>query len=117
MDAADLKEIEQLRSLPVSGLREKYRNVFEEDSRSNHKDYLYRRIAWRLAAERTGGGVGRELRGRSSRRRPTRPSASPTRPSTTVYRVAAFRAHARRGASRKPDPTSDTPPPLARPWA
>ena len=47
MDAAVLKEIEQLRSLPVSGLREKYREVFVEDSRSNHKDYLYRRIAWR----------------------------------------------------------------------
>ncbi len=36
MDAAVLKEIEQLRSLPVSGLREKYREVFGEDSRSNH---------------------------------------------------------------------------------
>jgi hypothetical protein len=31
MDAAVLKEIEQLRSLPVSGLREKSREVFGED--------------------------------------------------------------------------------------
>ena len=54
MDAAVLKEIEQLRSLPVSGLREKYREVFGEDSRSNHKDYLYRRIAWRLQASAEG---------------------------------------------------------------
>lgn len=54
MDAAALKEIEQLRGLAVSGLREKYREVFGEDSRSNHKDYLYRRIAWRLQANAEG---------------------------------------------------------------
>ncbi len=54
MDTAVLREIEQLRSLPVSGLREKYREVFGEDSRSNHKDYLYRRIAWRLQANAEG---------------------------------------------------------------
>lgn len=50
MDATVVKEIEALRRLTVSGLREKYREVFGEESRSNHKDYLYRRIAWRLQA-------------------------------------------------------------------
>ncbi len=54
MDAAVLKEIEQLRGLTVNGLREKYREVFGEDSRSNHKDYLFRRIAWRLQANAEG---------------------------------------------------------------
>jgi len=54
MDAAVLKEIEQLRSLTVNGLREKYREVFGEDSRSGNKDYLYRRIAWRLQANAEG---------------------------------------------------------------
>ena len=54
MNATLLKEIEQLRSLTVSGLREKYRDVFGEDSRSGNKDYLFRRIAWRLQANAEG---------------------------------------------------------------
>jgi hypothetical protein len=54
MDATVLKEIEQLRSLTVIGLRERYREVFGEDSRSGNKDYLFRRIAWRLQANAEG---------------------------------------------------------------
>jgi Protein of unknown function (DUF2924) len=54
MDAKVLTQIEQLRSLTVSGLRAKYRDVFGEDSRSGNKDYLYRRIAWRLQANAEG---------------------------------------------------------------
>jgi hypothetical protein len=54
MRAAVLKDIEQLRRLSVGGLRARYREVFGEDSRSNHKDYLFRRIAWRLQAEAEG---------------------------------------------------------------
>jgi hypothetical protein len=54
MDATVLKEIEQLRSLTVNGLREKYREVFGEDSRSGNRDHLYRRIAWRLQANAEG---------------------------------------------------------------
>jgi hypothetical protein len=54
MDAAVLKEIEQLRGLTVAGLREKYREVFGEDTRSGNKDYLFRRIAWRLQANAEG---------------------------------------------------------------
>lgn len=54
MDSMVLKEIEQLRKLTVNGLREKYREVLGEDSRSGNKDYLYRRIAWRLQADAEG---------------------------------------------------------------
>jgi hypothetical protein len=36
-------------------LRDKYREVFGEESRSNHKDFLFRRIAWRLQANAEGG--------------------------------------------------------------
>jgi hypothetical protein len=50
MNASVLKEIEGLRRLTVGGLRDKYREVFGEESRSNHKDFLFRRIAWRLQA-------------------------------------------------------------------
>jgi len=55
MKAAVLKEMESLRRLTVGGLREKYREVFGEESRSNHKDFLFRRIAWRLQANAEGG--------------------------------------------------------------
>jgi hypothetical protein len=55
MNASVLKEIEGLRRLTVGGLREKYREVFGEESRSNHKDFLFRRIAWRLQANAEGG--------------------------------------------------------------
>lgn len=54
MEALVLREIEQLRSLTVNGLRERYREVFGEDSRSGNKDYLFRRIAWRLQANAEG---------------------------------------------------------------
>ena len=54
MNAAVLKEIEQLRKLTVGGLRTKYKEVFGENSRSNHKDFLFRRIAWRLQAQAEG---------------------------------------------------------------
>src|SRR5689334_4840460 len=55
MNASVLKEIEGLRRLTVGGLREKYREVFGEESRSHHKDFLYRRIAWRIQALAEGG--------------------------------------------------------------
>jgi hypothetical protein len=50
MEAAVLKEVEALRRLSVTGLRQKYLDVFGEESRSHHKDFLFRRIAWRLQA-------------------------------------------------------------------
>ena len=45
MNAAVMKEIEKLRRLTVGGLRQKYKDVFGEESRSNHKDFLLRQIA------------------------------------------------------------------------
>jgi hypothetical protein len=41
--------------MTVGGLRQKYREVFGEEFRSNHKDFLFRRIAWRLQANAVGG--------------------------------------------------------------
>jgi hypothetical protein len=45
MKAAVLKKVENLRRLSVTGLRQKYVEVFGEESRSHHKDVLFRRIA------------------------------------------------------------------------
>ena len=49
------EEIEGLRSLTTAQLKEKYREVFGEQSRSNHKQFLFRRIAWRIQANAWGG--------------------------------------------------------------
>ena len=44
------EEIEALRHMTVGQLKDKYRDVFGESSRSNHKQFLFRRIAWRMQA-------------------------------------------------------------------
>ena len=43
-------EIENLRRASLAGLRAKYREVFQEETRSRHREHLFRRIAWRLQA-------------------------------------------------------------------
>jgi hypothetical protein len=49
------QQIEELRLMTVGQLREKYRELFGEESRSNHKQFLFRRIAWRIQALAEGG--------------------------------------------------------------
>jgi hypothetical protein len=41
-------EIERLERMHIPALRERYREVFGEDSTTTHKPHLVRRIAWRL---------------------------------------------------------------------
>ena len=41
--------------MTVGQLKDKYREVFDENSRSNHKQFLFRRIAWRIQANAEGG--------------------------------------------------------------
>jgi Protein of unknown function (DUF2924) len=50
METGVLMEIEKLRRTSLAGLREKYREVFQEETRSRHREHLFRRIAWRLQA-------------------------------------------------------------------
>jgi hypothetical protein len=50
MDNAVLMEIEKLRRASLSSLRERFREVFQEDARTRHREHLFRRIAWRLQA-------------------------------------------------------------------
>lgn len=54
MDATILAEIEGLRKLNIGALRTRYREVFGEESRSSNKQFLFRRIAWRLQARVEG---------------------------------------------------------------
>jgi hypothetical protein len=48
------REIDALRYQSVGQLRVKYLEVFRQESRSNHKQFLVRRIAWRLQANAEG---------------------------------------------------------------
>ncbi len=49
------EEIESLRQMTTAQLKAKYREVFGEETRSNHKQFLFRRIAWRIQANAWGG--------------------------------------------------------------
>jgi len=49
------REIDGLRQQTVGQLQVKYHLVFGQESRSNHKQFLLRRIAWRLQANAEGG--------------------------------------------------------------
>jgi Protein of unknown function (DUF2924) len=44
------REIEELRRATVSELQAKYLGLFGQPSHSHHKQFLFRRIAWRLQA-------------------------------------------------------------------
>ncbi|HXP89155.1 MAG TPA: DUF2924 domain-containing protein [Bryobacteraceae bacterium] len=64
MDTAVLMEIESLRRASMAGLREKYREVFGEETRCRHREHLFRRIAWRLQAL-AEGDLSERARGRA----------------------------------------------------
>ncbi len=49
------QRIEGLRRMTVGQLKDQYREVFGEVSRSNHKQFLFRRVAWRIQANAWGG--------------------------------------------------------------
>jgi len=49
------KEITALKRMTVSELRRKYAQVFGEDTASRHRDFLIRRIVWRLQVNQEGG--------------------------------------------------------------
>jgi hypothetical protein len=41
-------EVEKLRRASLAALRQKYEEVFQEETRCRHRQHLFRRIAWRL---------------------------------------------------------------------
>jgi hypothetical protein len=54
MDSSIVAEIDQLRQLKTAALRVQYREIFGEESRSSNRQFLLRRIAWRLQAKAEG---------------------------------------------------------------
>lgn len=61
MSALLKKELSALERMTVNELREKHRILFGEENRSRHKDFLRKRIAWRLQALDEGGLSERAL--------------------------------------------------------
>jgi Protein of unknown function (DUF2924) len=55
MDSQLDDNIDQLRQMTTAQLRLKYQELFGQTSHSNHKDYLFRRLAWRIQALAQGG--------------------------------------------------------------
>ena len=49
------KELSKLRGMTVGRLRERYREVFGVPTRSRNKDYLFKKIAWRIQELAEGG--------------------------------------------------------------
>lgn len=56
------KEVAALEQMTVGQLQDRYIEVFGEPVRSRHRQYLVRRIAWRLQANAEGGLSERALR-------------------------------------------------------
>src|SRR5258706_6364046 len=54
MDRAVIAEIERLAKLSVAELKIHYTQVLGETPQSTNKDFLFRRIAWRLQANAQG---------------------------------------------------------------
>jgi hypothetical protein len=55
MQASVTTQIQALRGMKVAELRIKWRELFGEDSRSNNRDFLWRRLAWRVQELAYGG--------------------------------------------------------------
>lgn len=54
MDRVVIAAIDELPKSKVAALKKRYRELFGEDSKSSNKQFLYRRIAWRLQANAEG---------------------------------------------------------------
>src|SRR5579859_5479337 len=59
------KEIEELQRAPIAQVRARYRELFQEEPRSTHREHLFRRLAWRLQAV-AQGGLSQEARQRAN---------------------------------------------------
>ena len=116
MHNAVLMEVENLRRAPLAALRVKYREVFQEETRSRHREHLFRRIAWRIQAL-AEGDLSARARDRAhdiSRDADLRQLAPPD-----FFTVAGERVQTTRGNRNGPEKDSRLPLPgavLSRKW-
>ena len=95
-------EIDDLRHKTVAQLQNRYLEVFREPSRSNHKQFLIRRIAWRLQALAEG-----DLSERARERALSLAQDADLRlraPRSSIWQAGAAAASGRHRDSRLPRP-------------
>ena len=92
---ADLdQQIHELRHMTTAQLQRKYRELFGQQSHSNHKNYLFRRVAWRVQALVEGGlserarQYAREIVSDADLRLCAPPQLPATRPAARVARAS-----------------------------
>ena len=102
MEAKTFQEIQQLSRMTVRELRQKYLEIFREETRAFHKEFLRKRIAWRIQALAEGDLSDRarrraeelandaDLRIRIPRD-PVRPGAFPEKARTATSRISHAR--------------------------
>src|SRR4051812_26671716 len=93
------EDVEQMRHWSLKQLRQRYRQEFGEETRSSHREFLFRKLAWRLQCAAEG-----DLSERARRRaeeiandndlRLTAPRVRNRRPEKAVSRKAGLRAGA-----------------------
>jgi hypothetical protein len=54
MDPSVIRTMEELQHLKIPVLKKRYRELFGEESKSSNKQFLFRRICWRLQANAQG---------------------------------------------------------------
>jgi hypothetical protein len=54
MDPSVITVVDKLQELKIPALKKRYRELFGEESKSSNKQFLFRRIAWRLQANAEG---------------------------------------------------------------
>jgi hypothetical protein len=59
-------EVSALRAMSIGELRGKYYEVFGEESRSRNKEYLFKRVAYRIQERAEGAGLSERARQRAS---------------------------------------------------
>ena len=102
MEASTYQQIQELSRLTVGQLREKYLDVFGEETRVRHKEFLRKRIAWRLQAQ-AEGDLSERARQRAAEladdadlrlrapRDPNRPGSADARARTTEGHISPSR--------------------------
>ena len=50
-----MRAVEELRNLKIPVLKERYQELFGEPAKSSNKQFLFRRMAWRVQANAEGG--------------------------------------------------------------
>ncbi len=55
MEGSVIREIQRLRKMNVAELRAKWVELYGEESRSQNRDFLFRRLAWRIQELAYGG--------------------------------------------------------------